>query len=139
MTFRTFITTRCCQNNCFEVLRQFGGGVGAGDACHILMIGLTQVELLVMDVGELAENCRKAFWKYVTVTRQRPAPTDRQVADHKPSPLRPNQQKYWDKRGDKTLGIGHVFKYPYSYYDLLRRADDPELTATFNEKAYHLF
>ena len=24
-----------------------------------------------------------------------------------------------------ALGIGHVFKYPYSYYDLLRRANEP--------------
>ncbi len=37
------------------------------------------------------------------------------------------------------MGIGHVFKYPYSCYDLLRRANDPALTRAWDAKAYHLF
>jgi hypothetical protein len=40
---------------------------------------------------------------------------------------------------NNTVGIGHVFKYPYSYYDLLRRARDPELRRALDAKAYHLF
>lgn len=35
--------------------------------------------------------------------------------------------------------IGHVFKYPYSYYDLLQRADDPALAKEWDAKAYHVF
>jgi len=37
------------------------------------------------------------------------------------------------------LGIGHVFKYPYAYYDLLARAEDPELKKELDTKAWRLF
>ncbi len=88
---------------------------------------------------EYAESCRTAFRKYVTVTRRGPDADDRRIPDHKPSSLRPRDTKYWQQRGDNALGIGHVFKYPYSYYDLLRRANDPDLSRQWDEKAYHLF
>jgi hypothetical protein len=114
-------------------------GFGQGFAGHMLTFGQSLVELAEMGDVELAESCRTAFRKYVTVTRQGPAPDDRKIPDHNPSPLRPRETKYWQQRGDRTLGIGHVFKYPYSYYDLLKRANDPELKHAWDEKAYHLF
>jgi hypothetical protein len=86
-----------------------------------------------------AESCRTAFRKYVTVTRRGPEPDSKRYPDHQPSDLRPTDAAYWQKRGNNTLGIGHVFKYPYSYYDLLRRGGDPELERALNAKAYHLF
>jgi len=88
---------------------------------------------------EWAENCRTAFRKYMTVTRLGPGPDSKARPDHKPSELRPIDSAYWEKRGDKTVGIGHLFKYPYSYYNLLRRVGDPSLERTWDEKAYHLF
>ncbi len=114
-------------------------GFGQGFAGHMLTFGQALIELAAMGDVELAESCRTAFRKYVTVTRQGPGPKDRRFPDHKPSPLRPKDKKYWEKRGDHALGIGHVFKYPYSYYDLLRRAKDPELADAWDKKAYHLF
>jgi hypothetical protein len=114
-------------------------GFGQGFAGHMLTFGQSLVELAAMGDVEWAESCRLAFRKYVTVTRQGPEAGSRRIADHQPSSLRPKDTEYWKKRGDKTLGIGHVFKYPYGYYDLLRRADDPELTRTLDAKAYHLF
>ncbi len=114
-------------------------GFGQGFAGHMLTFGQALIELAAMGDVELAESCRTPFRKYVTVTRQGPAPKDRRIPDHKPSQLRPKDKKYWQKRGDHSLGIGHVFKYPYSYYDLLRRANDPELAAAWDKKAYHLF
>ena len=88
---------------------------------------------------ELAESCRTAFRKYVTVTRRGPEPDAKRIPDHKPTNLRPRDATYWEKRGDHAVDIGHVFKYPYSYYDLLRHADDEEMTRAFDEKAYHVF
>jgi hypothetical protein len=114
-------------------------GYGQGFAGHMLTFGQALVELAAMGEGELAETCRTAFRKYVTVTRRGPEPDARRIADHKPSSLRPREATYWERRGDKAVDMGHVFKYPYSYYDLLRRANDEELTQTFEEKAYHLF
>ena len=88
---------------------------------------------------EWAESCRPAFRKYVTFTRRGPDPASKPRPDHAFSDLRPVDAAYWEKRGEDSLAIGHVFKYPYSCYDLLRRADDPALARAWDEKAYHLF
>ncbi|MCH5376477.1 MAG: hypothetical protein JJ992_21110, partial [Planctomycetes bacterium] len=63
----------------------------------------------------------------------------RRIADHKPSDLRPIDAAYWKRRGDHAVDIGHVFKYPYSYYELLRHADDAKLRRALDSKAYQLF
>lgn len=114
-------------------------GYGQGFAGHMLTFGQSLVEMAAMGDVEWAESCRTAFRKYVTVTRRGPQPGDRKIPDHKPSALRPDEAAYWNRRGDKSLGIGHVFKYPHAYYDLLARANDPELAKTLDAKAYHLF
>ena len=114
-------------------------GFGQGFAGHMLTFGHALIELAAMGDVELAESCRTAFRKYVTVTRRGPDKDARRIADHKPSDLRPKDATYWQKRGDRAVDIGHVFKYPYSYYNLIRRANDPELQQTFEAKAYHLF
>ena len=114
-------------------------GFGQGYAGHMLTFGQSLVELAAMGYVEWAESCRTAFRKYVTVTRMGPQPGDRKIKEHQFSKLRPDDSEYWEKRGDKTLGMGHVFKYPYAYYDLLARAKDPELEKEFNAKAWRLF
>ncbi len=114
-------------------------GFGQGFAGHMLTFGQALVELAAMGDVEWAESCRTAFRKYVTVTRRGPDPDSKRRPDHKPSDLGPTDSAYWKRRGDKTVGIGHVFKYPYAYYDLLRRAGDPDLERALDAKAYHLF
>ncbi|MGB7345448.1 MAG: hypothetical protein WBD20_14635 [Pirellulaceae bacterium] len=121
-----------------EAIDRFAG-FGQGFSGHMLTFGQSLVELAAMGEVEWAESCRTAFRKYVTVTRMGPQSGDRKIKDHKVSQLRPRDTEYWQKRGDKTLGIGHVFKYPYAYYDLLARANDPELEKTFDAKAWQLF
>lgn len=114
-------------------------GFGQGFTGHMLTFGQSLVELAAMGDVKWAESCRTAFRKYVTVTRLGPGPDSKHYPDHKPSDLRPKDAAYWAKRGDRSVGIGHVFKYPYSYYELLRLADDPALQRAWDEKAYHLF
>lgn len=114
-------------------------GFGQGFAGHMLTFGQALVELAAMGDVEWAESCRTAFRKYVTVTRQGPEPGARRIPEHSPSKLRPISAEYWQKRGDHAVDIGHVFKYPYSCYDLLRRANDPELARAWEAKAFHLF
>jgi hypothetical protein len=114
-------------------------GFGQGFAGHMLTFGQALVELAAMGDVEWAESCRTAFRKYVTVTRRGPDPDSQRRPDHKPSKLRPTDAAYWKNRGNNTLGIGHVFKYPYSYYALLRYAGDSELRRAMDAKAYHLF
>ncbi len=114
-------------------------GFRQGFAGHMLTFGQSLVELAAMGDVQWAESCRTAFRKYVTVTRQGPASDDKRRPDHKPTDLRPTDAEYWERRGDNTMGIGHVFKYPYAYYDLMRRAKDPELQRDLDAKAYHVF
>jgi hypothetical protein len=114
-------------------------GFGQGFAGHMLTFGQSLVEMAAMGHEEWAEGCRTAFRKYVTVTRLGPQPDDRKIKEHAVTALRPTDTQYWEKRGDKSLGLGHVFKYPYAYYDLLHRADSPELAKKFNDKAWRLF
>lgn len=114
-------------------------GFGQGHAGHMLTFGLELVELAAMGNEDWAESCRTAFRKYVTVTRFGPAAGDQRRAAHKPTKLRPNQAAYWEQRGHRAVGIGHVFKYPYSYYDLLQRAGDPALACEWDARAWHVF
>ena len=114
-------------------------GFGQGFAGHMLTFGQSLVELAAMGDVEWAESCRTAFRKYVTVTRMGPQPGDRKIKDHKFSKLRPDNTEYWQRRGDHRVGIGHVFKYPYAYYDLLARAKDPEIEKELDSKAWQLF
>ncbi|WP_146515970.1 hypothetical protein [Rubripirellula amarantea] len=114
-------------------------GFGQGFAGHMLTFGQSLIELAAMGDVEWAESCRVAFCKYVTVTRRGPRDGDRKIKDHSPSKTRPSDLAYWQKRGDKTIGIGHVFKYPYAYYDLLERANDPEIQQQLDAKAWQIF
>lgn len=114
-------------------------GYGQGFAGHMLTFGQSLVELAAMGYEEWAEACRPAFRKYVTVTRKGPQSDDRKIKDHGFSKLRPADTEYWRKRGDKSLGIGHVFKYPYAYYDLVKRSNATVLEGEFEAKAWHLF
>lgn len=114
-------------------------GFGQGFTGHMLTFGQSLVELAAMGDVEWADSCRTAFRKYVTVTRHGPEKDGKRYAEHKPSKLRPVDAEYWKKRGDHAVDIGHVFKYPYSYYNLLQRANDPALTRDWDAKAYHVF
>ncbi|MCB1090688.1 MAG: hypothetical protein KDL87_04110 [Verrucomicrobiae bacterium] len=114
-------------------------GYGQGFTGHMLTFGQSLVELAAMGDVEWAESCRTAFRKYVTVTRQGPESDGKRYEEHRPTPLRPNMAKYWQKRGDHAVDIGHVFKYPYSYYDLLKRTDNEALKREWDEKAYRIF
>lgn len=114
-------------------------GFGQGFAGHMLTFGQSLIELAAMGHIEAAENGREAFRKYVTVTRRGPIASDRKIKPHAKSDLRPTDADYWQSRGDSTLGIGHVFKYPYAYYDLTNRANDPDLAARLDAKAWQLF
>lgn len=125
-------------NEASEAIDRFVG-FGQGFAGHMLTFGQSLVELAAMGHEEWAESCRTAFRKYITVTRLGPQPNDRKIKEHAVTELRPLDTQYWEKRGDKSLGLGHVFKYPYAYYDLLARAQAPELAQKFNDKAWRLF
>lgn len=121
-----------------EAVDRFAG-FGQGYAGHMLTFGQALIELADMGDVEWAESCRPALCKYVTVTRLGPGPDAKRIPDHPKSDLRPTDAAYWQKRPDHAVSLGHVFKYPYSAYNLLRRAKDPELAQEWEKKAYHVF
>lgn len=114
-------------------------GHGQGFSGHMLTFGQALIEFAEMGDLEWAESCREAFRKYVTITRQGPGAEDKVYAEHPRTGLRPNSAEYWKRRGDKQVGIGHAFKYPYSYYDLLRHVRDEVLRRELDEKAWRVF
>ncbi len=114
-------------------------GFDQGFAGHMLTFGQALVELAAMGDVDTAESCRTAFCKYVTVTRREPTPNSKNHRGRKPADRLPTESAYWEKRGDHAVGIGHVFKYPYSYYNLQRHARDPAMERAWAEKARHLF
>lgn len=114
-------------------------GYGQGFSGHLLTFGQSLVELAALGYEDVAESCRPAFRKYVTLTRRGPQPDDKPRAEHARRGLRPNDTEYWQRRGARTLGLGHVFKYPYAYYDLVARAADPQLEVELDAKAWRLF
>jgi hypothetical protein len=114
-------------------------GFGQGYAGHMLTFGQALVELAAMGHVEWAERCRLAFRKYVTVTRQGPEPGAKPRPDHPWSALRPTEAAYWEKRPLRSIGIGHVFKYPYSCYALLRQVGSDEAARRWEERAHHVF
>jgi hypothetical protein len=128
-----FILREAC-----EAIDRFAG-YGQGYAGHMLTFGQSLVELAAMGDVAWAESCREAFRKYVTVTRRGPTPDSKVIPDHPPSDLRPLDAAYWEARGDHDVDIGHVFKYPYSYYSLLRLANDPALRRVWEARADQLF
>lgn len=114
-------------------------GFRQGFAGHMLTFGQALVELAAMGDVEWAESCRIAFRKYVTVTRRESPANSKPGPDREPSDPRPTDAAYWERRGDDAVDIGHVFKYPYSYFDLRRRVGDPEWMRSLDEKSYRLF
>ena len=134
----TAAASRYVLREAWEAVDRFVG-YGQGSAGHMLTFGQALIELADMGDVEWAESCRPAFRKYVTVTRLGPEPDARRTPDHPPSDLRPTDTAYWVKRPDRAVDIGHVFKYPYSGYNLLRRAADPELAQEWERRAHHVF
>ncbi len=114
-------------------------GFGQGFAGHMLTFGQALVELAEMGDVAWAESCRPAFRKYVTVTRRGPEPDSKPRPDHKLSDLRPTDAASWDNHADNAVDIGHVFKYPYSYYALRRRVDDTARLQEWDDQTYQLF
>jgi hypothetical protein len=114
-------------------------GFGQGYSGHMLTFGQALVELAAMGNVTWAESCRNAFRKYVTVVRFGPVPEEKAIPDHPHTDLRPTEVAYWKARHDNDVDIGHVFKYPYSAYDLLRRADNPALASAWDARADQVF
>jgi hypothetical protein len=119
-------------------IRAFDGR-GQGWSRHLLTYGRAMLDLRNLGHRDLAAKGDYAFQLFVKRIRMGPSETDKPMSEHPPTTLRPQQRAYWEGRKDRSVGIGHVFKYPYGFYGLMELAQDRVLKERYLQAAYHIF
>ena len=114
-------------------------GYGQGWAGHLLTIGHAVIELSRLGYPQLAAPARNAYRMYIRTMRRGPNETDRRIPDHPRSSLTPLDRDYWAQGKPVRPGLGHAFKYPYSFYNLFSGLDDPALKQRCLAESYKIF
>jgi hypothetical protein len=114
-------------------------GYGQGWAGHLLTIGHAVIELSRLGYPQLAGPAHDAYRMYIRTMRRGPNETGRRIPDHPPSSLTPLDRDYWAQGKPVRPGLGHAFKYPYSFYNLLSGLDDPVLKQRCLAESYKIF
>jgi hypothetical protein len=113
-------------------------GRGQGWSGHLLTYARALIDLDEMGHVTTARKVEEGFVTYVRRIRVGPGEGDRPRREHSELSARPLEKEYWEARtGDWRLG--HVVKYPYGFYGLLRHLQDDELKARCHEVAYRIF
>ncbi len=114
-------------------------GRGQGWTGHLLTFGHAVIELSRLGYPQLAARAHEAFRVYIAMVRGGPREIDRQISDHPPSSRTPLDYDYWERRKPVRPGLGHAFKYPYSFYNLLSGLRDPRLRERSLAESYKIF
>jgi hypothetical protein len=114
-------------------------GYGQGWAGHLITIGHAVIGLSRLGHTQLAMQAHNAFRMYITTMRRGPKETNRRIPDHPPSSLTPLDHAYWAQGKPVRPGLGHAFKYPYSFYNLLSGLNDPALKKRCLAESYKIF
>lgn len=121
-----------------ETIARFDGR-GQGWSGHLLTYSRALLDLHRLGYSALARRGEHAFKIYVKRIRMGPLETDVPRPEHRPSELFPHHRAYWEERRTQSIGLGHVFKYPYGFYEWMRLARDPRLEQQCRRVAYHVF
>jgi len=114
-------------------------GFGQGWTGHLLTIGQAVIDLSRLGHPDLAARARIAYRMYIKKIRKGPAATDRRFPDHPASALTPLDSEYWEQRKPVAPGLGHAFKYAYSFYNLLAGLNDPLLKERCLAESHKIF
>ena len=114
-------------------------GYGQGWTGHLLTIGHAVIELSRLGYPDLAAPAHNAYRMYIKTMRRGPKETDKHIPDHPASPLTPLDHDYWETRKSVRLGLGHAFKYPYSFYSLLSGLNNPDLKRRCLAASHQIF
>ena len=114
-------------------------GYGQGWAGHLLTMGHAVIELSRLGYPDLAAPAHNAYRMYIKTIRRGPSATDRPIPDHPPSTLTPLDHGYWEQRRSVRSGLGHAFKYAYSFYSLLAQLKDPVLRERCRAESHRIF
>jgi len=121
-----------------HVMEAFDGR-GQGWSGHLLTTGRAVIDLNECGHADLAEACLPGLWHYVKRIRMGPRETDKGRPEHAVSELRPHHRAYWEARASNDPTLGHVLKYPYGFYGLLRHCGVAELTARCMRETWRIF
>jgi hypothetical protein len=113
-------------------------GYGQGWAGHLLTIGHAVIELSRLGYPQLAAQAHAAYRMYIRTIRRGPEKTDRRIPEHPPASLTPLNQDYWKHKQQIRPGLGHAFKYAWSFYSLLRGLNDPDLKQRCIAEGYRI-
>ncbi|MDH3380724.1 MAG: hypothetical protein OEQ39_27730, partial [Gammaproteobacteria bacterium] len=113
-------------------------GYGQGWAGHLMTFGQAVIELARLGHPQLAARARGAFLMYVKTLRRGPKAGDRRIPDHAPFDVTPLDAEYWERKQRIREGLGHAFKYAYSFYHLLPQLRDAALRQECLAKAYQI-
>jgi hypothetical protein len=114
-------------------------GYGQGWAGHLLTIGHAIIELSRLGYPDLAARAHNAYRMYIKTIRRGPKDTDRHIPDHPATTLTPLDCDYWKQRKSVRSGLGHAFKYAYSFYNLLSKLRDPILRERCLAESHKVF
>jgi len=114
-------------------------GYGQGWAGHLLTIGHAVIELSRLGYPKLASQAHCAYRMYIKTMRRGPQETDSHIPDHPPSALTPLDHDYWVQRKSLRSGLGHAFKYAYSFYNLFAQLSDPVLRDRCQAESHKIF
>lgn len=114
-------------------------GYGQGWTGHLLTVGHAVLELSRLGYPELALAAHRAYRMYIRTIRRGPRDTDRHIPDHPATTLTPLDHRYWERRKSVRSGLGHAFKYPWSFYSLLARLEDSTLRERCLAESYKIF
>ena len=93
---------------------------------HLLTHAHALIELARLGYGEIAGKGHDAHRLYIKLSRNPPDEGEPIPRIGDAQPLAPLSEAFWlaDREGGREWLVGHVFKYPYSFYDLIRHIDD---------------
>jgi hypothetical protein len=128
-----------------EYLRAIGrylrGGAHHGYAGHTLTIGHALLELQRMGHAAIARKGLRAYAHFIRRSRGGDDLGNRPVPGPPAEYPRPAEREYWLAQSRRDMGLivaGHVVKYPYSCYALLRELPDGDLKQRVLAQIYHL-
>ncbi|MGY8824175.1 MAG: hypothetical protein ACKVJG_09600 [Candidatus Latescibacterota bacterium] len=114
-------------------------GHGQGWSGHLLTYARALLDLRALGHEELAAHAECDFKLYINRIRMGPLKTDKVYSEHAESAVRPHELAYWQKRRQSSPSLGHLFKYPYGFYGLVRMAQDEALINECWREAYRIF
>ncbi len=119
-------------------MRRFDGR-GQGWSGHLLTYARALIDLRQLGYNELATHAEYAFALYINRIRMGPLTTDKVYEEHAVQEQYPHEGTYWHGRRQHSPALGHLFKYPYGFYGLVRAAQDESLMRACWQEAYRIF